>query len=45
VQLDALAHGLSRASLLANFSESAENHALTGAMTAMGAFVPLVGAL
>jgi Ca2+-binding RTX toxin-like protein len=45
VQLDALAHGLTRAALLTNFSESAENHTLTGMMTQMGAFVPLLGAL
>ncbi|GIL38476.1 DUF4214 domain-containing protein [Roseiterribacter gracilis] len=41
VQVDALAHGLSRANLLANFSESAENHALTAPLTVMGAFVPM----
>ncbi|MDB5365182.1 MAG: hypothetical protein JWM77_1109 [Rhodospirillales bacterium] len=35
-QLDALQHGMSRAILLTNFSESAENVALTGTNTANG---------
>jgi Ca2+-binding RTX toxin-like protein len=40
VQLDALAHGMSRAQLLVNFSESAEYHGMTQSLTIVGAFVP-----
>jgi Domain of unknown function (DUF4214) len=39
VQLDALAHGMTRAELLRNFAESAENVALTGQYTRTGLFV------
>lgn len=38
VQVDALNHGLARAQLLTNFSESAENLALTAPVTTVGLF-------
>lgn len=42
VQVDALAHGLSRAQMLVNFSESAENLNITGAYTRNGLFTTIV---